>query len=44
MFAIFAINLDKHFFTIPNVPFPNNFPLLKLNSFSNYYLFLNEYK
>ena len=36
--------MEKHFFTIPNVPFPNYFPALKLNSFSNCYLVLNEYK
>ena len=33
--------LLKHFLTIPNVPFPNNYPNLKLNSLSNSYLFLN---
>ena len=25
--------LERHFFTIPNVPFPKNKPTIKLNSF-----------
>ena len=38
---IIYIDLEKHFFTIPNAPFPNTYPDIKLNSNSNYYLFLN---
>ena len=35
--------LEKHFLTSPNPPFPNNYPLLKSNSFSNYSFVLKLY-
>ena len=37
----YILNLLIHLNTIPNDPYPNNNPLSKLNSLSNYLFYLN---